>query len=1063
MNMNETQSGTLFIVDNSEEGWKGLDYLREWTEDASSMDIATGYFEIGSLLALDGYWQKLDKIRILMGDETTQRTRKLILKAHKEIMDEKLDNSFNDERESSPFLTGTDAIEKAIKSGQIEVRIYDKDKFHAKTYITHARKAVIGSQALVGSSNFTRPGLSQNIELNIKVESSSEVQQLQDWFDEYWKLGHDINDSVLHIISKHTEPLKPFDIYAKALHEYFKGYSISDTEWELSDSLMYGKLDRYQKEAYGNLLKIASRFNGAFLCDGVGLGKTFVGLMLIERLALRDRKKVVVFAPKGVKESVWIPDIKNHLSHVGGVEGSEDFSSLSVFSHTDLSSSRKFERFQRISQLADVFIIDEAHHFRNLGKKGNREDWKDRSRYWRMSDILDSESRSTELPPKQVYLLTATPINNALTDFRHMIELFSRRDEEYFKDIGINNLTANFNAIQANFNKILGRNFSPDDDATMLCNEEIFQQLVVQRSRKYVKESQKQESGRDVVFPERKKPIVAAYSLRTTYGHLIDLFTKAFSKKNPLFNLAIYDQLSFYTGDDPEILAEKEKKRHKQILGLIRTLFLKRFDSSVKAFEMTCDRLIKNMLVFLEINSRSANQQRKLKIWKEAHQDILSYTMQQQADLFWEESTDESEIDYEDYLPEELFDAIDELSDEHFNLEEMIKQTYEDLDQLIAFVSETRSITASKDDKLKKLKRLLKSKELKDKKVIIFSEYKDTARYIFNDLEDSGFEHVEELDSSSTTDRRKVIQRFAPYYNKSSSAEIRNEIQILVSTDVLSEGLNLQDATCLINYEIHWNPVRLMQRIGRVDRRLNHDIEAQMIKDHPHLKEERGIVKYWNFLPSKELKKILSLYKKVTEKTLLISETFGIEKRTLFTADDDYKLVQDLNSRYEGKQSTKESTHLEYQQLLDDHPDLEERLNRLPNNVYSGRKRPKKAVSGVFFCYALPALDKALDKERSTEDNNEWTEEAGKTEWYFYPLDTKDIVEGLDDIKEQIKSKPTTPRKLNINEQDLIEIRKKVQKHIKNTYLNRVDAPRRDATGRKIKPILKCWMELNES
>ena len=94
--MNETQSGTLFIVDNSEEGWKGLDYLREWTEDASSMDIATGYFEIGSLLALDGYWQKLDKIRILMGDETTQRTRRLILKAHKEIMDEKLDNSFND-------------------------------------------------------------------------------------------------------------------------------------------------------------------------------------------------------------------------------------------------------------------------------------------------------------------------------------------------------------------------------------------------------------------------------------------------------------------------------------------------------------------------------------------------------------------------------------------------------------------------------------------------------------------------------------------------------------------------------------------------------------------------------------------------------------------------------------------------------------------------------------------------------------------------------------------------------------------------------------------------------
>ncbi len=1051
MTNNIDKSGELFIVDNSEERWKGLDYLREWCDDAVSMDIATGYFEIGSLLSLDGHWQKLKKIRILMGDETTQRTRKLILKAHKETMDGKLDNSFNAEREISPFLTGTDAIEKAIKSGQIEVRIYDKNKFHAKTYITHAKKAVIGSQALVGSSNFTRPGLTQNIELNIKVESSSEVQQLQNWFDDYWKLGHDINDSVLHIISKHTEPLKPFDIYAKALHEYFKGYAISDTEWELSDSLMYGKLDRYQKEAYGNLLKIASRFNGAFLCDGVGLGKTFVGLMLIERLVLRDGKKVVVFAPKGVKESVWIPDIKSHLSHIGGVEGSEDFSSLSVFSHTDLST-RNFERFERISKLADVFIIDEAHHFRNLGKKGNRDDWNDRSRYWRMSDVLDSESRSTELLPKQVYLLTATPINNALTDFRHMIELFSRRDEEYFKDIGINNLSGNFKTIQARFEKKLGRDFGPDDDATMLCNEEIFQQLVVQRSRKYVKESQKQEGGRDIIFPERKKPIVAAYSLRATYGRLIDLFTRAFSKKNPLLNLAIHSRLSFYIGNDPEILAEKEKKRHRQILGLIRTLFLKRFDSSVKAFEMTCDHLIKKMLVFLDKHSLSASQQRTLGTWIETHRDILNYTKRQQAVLFPEIDIDESEVDYEDFLPEELFEAIDELSDEEYDLEKMIKLTYEDLDQLIAFVSETRGITVSKDDKLKKLKRLLRSKELKGKKVIIFSEYKDTARYIFNDLEGSGFEHIEELDSSSTKDRRKVIKRFAPYYNKTSSAEIRNEIQILISTDVLSEGLNLQDATCLINYEIHWNPVRLMQRIGRVDRRLDPEIEVKMIKDHPHLKEQRGIVKYWNFLPAEELKKILSLYKKVTEKTLLISETFGIEGRKLLTPEDDLRALQDLNAKYEGEQSIQEETHLEYQQLLDENPDLEERLNRLPNNVYSGRKRPKKAVSGVFFCYALPTVD----KERSTEDNDEWTEEAGKTEWYFYPLDTKDIVEGLGDIKEQIKSKPNTQRKLNIDEQDLIEIRKKVLKHIKNTYLKSVDAP----VG--VKPILKCWMELNE-
>ena len=184
----------------------------------------------------------------------------------------------------------------------------------------------------------------------------------------------------------------------------------------------------------------------------------------------------------------------------------------------------------------------------------------------------------------------------------------------------------------------------------------------------------------------------------------------------------------------------------------------------------------------------------------------------------------------------------------------------------------------------------------------------------------------------------------------------------------------------------------------------------------------------------------------------MISETFGIEGGQLLTPEDNLKALQELNAKYEGEQSIQEETHLEYQKLLDENPDLENRLNRLPNNVYSGRKRPKKGVSGVFFCYALPALD----KERSTEDEDLWTEEAGKTEWYFYRLDTKRITQGLNDIKGQIKSKPSTQRKLNINEQDLIEIRKQLEKHIKNTYLKNMDAP----TG--IKPTLKCWMELNE-
>ena len=141
-----------------------------------------------------------------------------------------------------------------------------------------------------------------------------------------------------------------------------------------------------------------------------------------------------------------------------------------------------------------------------------------------------------------------------------------------------------------------------------------------------------------------------------------------------------------------------------------------------------------------------------------------------------------------------------------------------------------------------------------------------------------------------------MAQRFAPYYNGVSSAEVRDEIQILVATDVLAEGLNRQGASCLINYELHWNMVRLMQRISRVDRRLDADIEERLLSDHPEHKADRNYAYYWNFLPPTELEQLLYLYKTVSQKTLRISKTFGIEGKKLLTLNDDYEGLKEVNS-----------------------------------------------------------------------------------------------------------------------------------------------------------------------
>ena len=574
----ESKGRDLFIVDNSVSDWTVFHHLEEWTEVAEIFDIATGHFEVGALLALDGKWQRLEKIRILMGAETNHRTRKAILESVRKRAVELLDQGLEADKEVNPFLNGVPGILEALQAGRIECRVYDRDKFHAKAYITHAKLEAVGSKALVGSSNFSVPGLTKNVELNVQIQTAREVAQLREWFEAHWRDATDVTEAVVEAISRHVRLYTPFDVYTKALQEFFRGHELTATEWDETRSKMFPKIDRYQKEAYWPLMKIARQHGGAFLCDGVGLGKTFVGLMLIERLILHEGKRVVLFAPKATKEGVWEPHLRDWLPHI---RGGADFSNLAVFSHTDLGRKGEFpERFKRIAELADVVIIDEAHHFRNPGRRHEGLSGEP-SRYYRLYDLLDNTVR-----PKTVFLLTATPINNRLADFRHMAELFTRRKEDYFaRTIGVNNLRAHFNNMEKELRDAVGHEVADvsghlAEVQKFLASDEIFQQLVVQRSRAYARESQIRETGQATAFPDRKPPQVAAYSIRKTYGRLLDMFENAFARKNPLFTLAMYYPLAWYKGPDKSI-DPFEQNRQKQVVGLIRTNFLKRFESSV--------------------------------------------------------------------------------------------------------------------------------------------------------------------------------------------------------------------------------------------------------------------------------------------------------------------------------------------------------------------------------------------------------------------------------------------------------------------------------------------------
>jgi superfamily II DNA or RNA helicase len=1062
----------LFIVDNSDVDWKVQRYLHDWCQLSKAIDVATGYFEIGGLLGLGDEWQKVDALRILMGDQVSRRTKKAFADAL-QLVKSRLDNSLETEKEKNDFLVGVPAIVEAIRSGRIQCKVYKKDKFHAKCYITHARQEVVGSFALVGSSNLTLPGLTENVELNVQI-AGTPVAVLQEWYEEHWRDAEDVTAEVLQVIERHTREYSPFEVYLRALHEFCRGHSLTANEWEVAGaehggSHMYPVLDHYQKEGYHALMDIAKQFGGAFLCDGVGLGKTFIGLMAIERLVIHDHKRVALFVPKTARVDVWERELRKRLGHVGGT-GAGVLSSLAVFNHTDLGLPRHEDDFQRVKELADVIIIDEAHHFRNPGRTG--EDGGGPSRYRQLLDLVEAPRGK-----KDVILLTATPVNNSLHDFRHMAELFMGRkddgapDDNYFSQkLGIHSLRRHFVDMERELSRPRGMGATAAEVTAetpvvppletniveaekVLVGDRVFRELVVQRSRAYVKRSQEQQGGRVAIFPVREDPKVAAYSVKRTYGRLLGMVEKAFQKDKPLFNLGIYYPLAYPVKKDKTVDPWVEG-RQKQVCGLIRTQFLKRFESSAYAFEQSCNRLFVKLLAWVEKHSETPGERRFLEQWKTRRSALTGYVYERQRMLWGDEDEGEAE---EDLITEEMLEQVDHLDRGTYDVPAILRDTLGDLDQLAEFLDELRKFESKHDDKLKALIKLLTTdKVLKRHKLLIFSEFADTARYLHCKLVEAGIKGVEQIDSGSKKSRGTVIRCFAPYYNGACSAELADrgetEIRVLISTDVLSEGLNLQDATRMINYDLHWNPVRLMQRIGRVDRRLNPAVEDRLIADHPDEKLLRGQISFWNFLPPEELNELLTLYKRVTQKTLQISKSFGIEGRKLLKPDDDYEALREFNEGYEGQTTVEEGMRLELQRLLDADPGLAKRIAALPGRVFSGKEHVSPDTRAAFFCYRLP---RPASAEGKPDDSMPWTEEAGETRWYLYVLDKQAILEEPADIVAAIRCTSDTPRRCLIEPATLSEIRGKVEKHIKNTFLKAMQAP----IG--VKPVLKAWMELN--
>jgi superfamily II DNA or RNA helicase len=873
--MSESKSSRTgpFIIDNSGDDRKVVHHLRDWCVPGTQIDVATGTFEIGGLLSLRDEWPRTKNIRILMGTDVSLRTKAAFEQALKQIT-QTLNESLEVQKRRDDFLDGVDAVVESLKSKKIACRVYTQDKFHAKAYIARNTGQTL---AMAGSSNFTVPGLTENIELNTTHAGANAVE-LAKWFDRHWDLGVDVTSEILQTVERHVRLYTPFDVYAKSLQELFIDATIGDQKWEQSQSRMFSVLDGYQYEGYRNLIKIADTFDGALLCDGVGLGKTFVGLMLIERLIVHEKKNVILLAPKGAVESVWKPNLKKYLRRLSG----NSFSNLFVAAHTDLGLFKTREDFEDAKERAHVIIIDEAHHFRNPGAAGTGVGFLEapkkaqepglfartgRSRYRELFDLVPSSSGAH----KQVFMLTATPINNSFHDLRHMIEIFTQKKEDHFaRRLGIHSVTAHFKRMEARLDGA-----STGNAPTLVDNEEakaimaadpLVSALVVQRSRAFVKQKQQDAGAPVTMFPPRDPPQRADYSLRTVYGRLLGILERAFDKEEPLFTLPMYYPLFYYKGSSKEI-DPGDENRQKAVVALIRTSFLKRFESSVEAFRNSCDRLFVKLLGWATTNSETDEEKAAIAGWRHTHVKLVEAIKARHPDLFRDgiEDADDDEAD-DDVEEDEFAQSYPRLARDEYRVGEMLMVSIADLDQLVEFYSELDKFDHRNDDKLKKLLKMLKDDPaLANGKLLIFTEFADTADYLLDRLTAAKIKGVERIDSRTAgAARLSTIRRFSPYYNSSGTQELKDagdeEIRVLISTDVLSEGLNLQDAARLINYDLHWNPVRLMQRIGRVDRRRNPETEDRISAERPDVVPFREKIVFYNFLPPAELNRLLTLY-----------------------------------------------------------------------------------------------------------------------------------------------------------------------------------------------------------
>ena len=946
------------------------DVLKEHIQEGSKLTVMAAHFTLYAFEELKDELSKLEEFRFLFTQPTFVEN-----KFHQEKIKENESKLYGVEEELSYQMNLNQAylareFSKWLKK-KGEVKSFTSKSMSDSLYYLQSK----GEEdiCLKGPSNFSASGLgyvnSESVMFNQVIDEAQFNQKVKNEIELIWhneKMVKDVKADVLKKLEYLYQDNSPEFLYFVTLYNIFKAFLEENENGEIiqsatgfKDTIVWNKLYNFQRDGVIGAINKINKFGGCIIADSVGLGKTFEALAVIKYYELNNHK-VLVLCSKKLREN-WLVyrqqnDLRNPLA--------DDRFSYDLLNHTDLSRDGGKSGDIDLDYVNwgnyGLIVIDESHNFRNNVARNDRE-----TRYSKLMNKIIKSGIKTK-----VLMLSATPVNNHLQDLRNQIAFITEENDQALAQTAeIDSIKKVISQAQAAFNQ-WGK-LSEDERTTENLLElldfdyfKLLDSLTIARSRKHI---EKYYNVNDIgQFPKRLKPMTIKSEVDTNeqFPAVEEIYREILG-----LNMAIYSPMRYVL---PHKKHEYEKKydtvvkggksvlkqtdRERSLIYLITSGLLKRLESSIHSFNLTLTKI----------------------------QTKIDYTLQS-INQFDQYSV---KLDTETTLDEELeeFTVGDKVSIKLSDID-LIKwrqDLEEDLERMNNILIHSKSITPGRDQKLQQLKEIMTEKfnhpiNGDNKKIIIFTAYADTAKYLYEQLSNWALTSyqlhsalVTGSDNPKTTfklkkvDLNSVLINFSPISKERGKlGEHNGEIDILIATDCISEGQNLQDCDYLINYDIHWNPVRIIQRFGRVDRLGSKNQQIQLV----------------NFWPSVELDEYINLENRVKQRMKMLDlsatgEDDVIAEDSNTMKDLEYRrnqLVQlqdaviDLED-VQGSVSLTDFTMDDFRMdLMNLSKKYENRLDSIPPAIYSLVKNQNEQLKdeikpGVMFC---------VKRVESYEDNNE--------------------------------------------------------------------------------------------